>query len=239
MIVYGWNSKVLKESPFPNHTCESCDSTNSFVVVSASYAHIFWIPLFPYKKKLDIVCGSCGLDTKPKYVSEEVKQLAKKLKSSVRIPFYLFSGVGVIGALVIYLIINGSLVGQKMEEFLQEPQANDIYFLYDKTEPTEFKHYLWKAREVKGDTVYITYNGFSYNKRPDELKQEDGFYNISVPMHKSALLKLYEQDELRTVQRGYDFGTGFGKEIELTEEDLQSLENQLQDTTGKSKEDSN
>jgi hypothetical protein len=65
--------------------------------------------------------------------------------------------------------------------------------------------------------------------KPYKLEPEDGFYNISVPMHKTALMELYEQGELKTVQRGYDASTGFGQEIELTEEDLQTLEEQLQE----------
>lgn len=223
MIVYGWNSKVLKESPFPNQTCASCNSEDAHVVVSASYWHVFWIPIFPYKKQLTIVCGNCSLETKPKHVSEEVRQFAKKLKSTVRFPFYMFAGIGIIAVLIAVFAFIGFQDNQKMEEYLDNPQANDIYFLYDKEEPTELKYTLSKAVEVKGDSVYVTFNSFQYNYQPSRLESKDGFYDITIAMHKAALKEMYDKDEIRNVQRGFEPSSGFDRVVEFTEEDLQDL----------------
>lgn len=232
MIVYGWNSKVLKESPFPNQACASCNSEDAHVVVSASYWHVFWIPIFPYKKQLTIVCGNCSLETKPKHVSEEVRQFAKKLKSTVKFPFYMFSGIGLIAVLIAVFAFMGFQDNQKMEGYLENPQANDIYFLYDKEEPSDYKYYLWKATEVKGDSVYVTFNSFHYNYEPTSLESEDGFYEMSLAMHKVSLKELYDKDELRTVQRGFKSGRGFDRIIEFTEEDLQDLAKSLSEEEG-------
>ncbi len=177
MIVYGWNSKELKQAPFPGHICPACGAENSFIVVDASYFHVFWIPIFPYNKKLRIVCGDCGHTMKPKEVSQEVRQFAKQLKSKVKIPVWMFSGVGVVTLLIVYGIISSFLNGQKELEMLNDPQVNDIYFFYDSEEPTEYKYYLRKVVAVRGASIDVSPYSFSYNMEPEELEMEDGFFH--------------------------------------------------------------
>lgn len=219
MIVYGWNSKVIKESPFPGQKCVSCNAEDTHIIVSASYAHIFWIPLFPYRKKLTIVCGSCGIDTKPKDFSPEVKQMANKLKSAVRIPIYMFSGTGVIALLISIFAVIGFIDNKKTEKYLTEPQVNDIYYLYNKEEPTEYKYNLWKVTEVAGDSVYVSPNSFQYNYIPSKLEDEDGFFDVQYIMSKSDVKDLFEEDVIRQVDRGFEAGSGFERQIEYTGED--------------------
>lgn len=218
MIVYGWNSKVLKESPFPGQKCTSCEAEDSYVVVTGSYAHIFWIPLFPYRKKLTIVCGNCGLDTKPKQVSPEVKQFAKKLKSTVRFPLYMFSGSGLVAILIGIFAIIGFIDNKKIEGYLNEPQVNDIYYLYNDEEISEYKYYLWKVTEVAGDSIYVSPNSFQYNYIPSRLEDEDGFFDVQFIMNKSDVMNLFEEDVIRQVDRGFKDGSGFERQIEYTGE---------------------
>lgn len=218
MIVYGWNSKVLKESPFPGQKCISCGAEDTHVVVTGSYAHIFWIPLFPYKKSLTIVCGNCGLDSKPKQVSPEVTQFAKKLKSTVRFPLYMFAGSGIVALLIGIFAVIGFIDNQKIEGYLNEPHVNDIYYLYNEEETSEYKFYLWKVIDVKGDSIDVSPNTFHYNYHPTRLEPEDGFFNYYYTVHKSRIKTLFDEDMLRKVMRGFESGAGFEREIEFTEE---------------------
>lgn len=213
MVVYGWNSKVLKEAPFNGHQCPSCKNEATHIVVFGSYFHVFWIPLFPYRKYLRIICDNCQLDQKPKEVSEEVRTLAKQLKSQVRLPFYMYSGVGIITALIIFFTVQGIVDDNKFKNQLNEPQANDIYHLYNAQEPTEFKYYLWKVIDVRGDSVDVSPTSFQYNHDPYTLESEDGFYDVFYSMHKSEILELHETDVLLKVQRGYEASSGFDREI--------------------------
>ncbi|GAB5524545.1 MAG: hypothetical protein Roseis2KO_24170 [Roseivirga sp.] len=220
MIVYGWNSKVLKESPFPGQQCVSCNAENSYLVVTGSYAHIFWVPLFPYKKKITIVCGSCGLDTNPKHVSPEMKQFAKQLKSTVRLPWWMFAGSGIVAILISIFAITGFMDNKKTEGYLAEPQVNDIYYLYNDDETSDYKYYLWKVIDVREDSVDISPNSFQYNYQPTRLEPEDGFYNYYYTVHKTRFSELFEEDVIRHVMRGFQSGAGFEREIEYTEEGL-------------------
>ena len=209
MIVYGWNSRVLKEAPFPGHRCSNCDSENCHIVVSSSYFHVFWIPLFPYRKKLRIVCGSCGHEEKAKNASLEVKQVAKQLKATVKTPFWMYAGSIIVALGISWLIIQGFMDSQRDLDMIDSPEVNDIYYLYDKDEPTEYKYYLYKVVEVNGDTVGISPNDYHYNRRPFSLEEEDGFYDAFFNIHKDDIKQLYEDDVIRDVQRGFAEGLGF------------------------------
>lgn len=213
MVVYGWNSKVLKEAPFNGHECPSCKNQATHIVVFGSYFHIFWIPFFPYRKSLKIICDNCQLDQKPKEASEEVRLLAKQLKSQVRLPFYMYSGIGIITALILFFAVQGIVDEQKFKKYLDHPQTNDIYYIYDKDEPSELKYSLLKVIEVLEDSVYTSPNSFGYNYEPSQLMAEDGFYDVHYSMHKSEILELFETDVLRKIQRGYKTSSGFDREI--------------------------
>jgi hypothetical protein len=221
MVVYGWNSKTLKEAPFTGHQCASCGNESTHILVIGSYAHIFWIPIFPYRKYLRIVCDNCQLENKPKEVSENVRALAKQLKSKVRFPIYMFSGIGVIALLVAYFTIQGFMDNRNFEKYLNEPQANDIYHLYNSEEETDYKYYLWKVIDVNGDSVNISPNSFQYNYKPTRLETKDGFYDVFYTFHKDQLKEFFETDVIREIQRGFEPGNGFEREViyELSESD--------------------
>jgi hypothetical protein len=220
MIVYGWNSKVLKESPFPGQTCVSCGAQESHILVTGSYAHIFWIPIFPYKKSLTIVCSHCSMETKPKDASPEMKEFAKQLKSTVRLPIYMFAGTAIIAVLIAFFAIQGFMKDQQIEKYLDEPQVNDIYYIYDATESTAYKYTIQKVVDVQGDSVSLTVNSFQYNYKPTTLDPQDGFYNITFTLHKDDIQSLYEGNEISEVMRGFASGSGFDRVIEFTEEDF-------------------
>lgn len=206
MVIYGWSSKKLKQAPFSGKSCSNCQNENTLIIVSSSYAHIFWIPLFPFKKTLSIVCSNCKHEEKAKDASDEVKDISKKLKASVKTPWYLFSG-SILAALIIgFFIIQGVVEQKKHETYLENPEVNDIYILYNADEETEFKYHLWKVVDVKGDSVNMSSASFQYTYPPNRLDPEDGFYDVYFTYHKNDMLELLQTDQLKTVKRGVTEG---------------------------------
>lgn len=104
MIIYGWNTKSLRQALLENFECPSCKEKNSVLLIRAQYIHIFWIPLFPYRKTTDIVCPSYGFVLRKKEVGSDKKALVKQLKSAVPTPKYLFIGLLLIVLGVSYLV---------------------------------------------------------------------------------------------------------------------------------------
>ncbi|OEK02234.1 hypothetical protein BFP97_12220 [Roseivirga sp. 4D4] len=222
MVIYGWNTKVLKDAPFAGHQCTNCGHESAHIIVSASYAHIFWIPVFPYKKVLHLVCDNCQHANKPKEVSPEVRALAKGLKSSVRFPFYMFSGVAIIMALVAYFAVETYMDEQRFEKYLTEPEVNDIYYLYDKDEPTEYKYSLLKVIDIREDSIDVSPNSFGYNYEPAVLMEDDGFYDVYFTYHIDQLREMHKTDELKSVVRLGSETMGMDRVITYNPEDFEN-----------------
>ena len=218
MIIYGSREKVLKQSPFPGHSCTNCGQEDTYMVVSCLYGHIFWIPLFPVRKTLRVVCANCKHVAKPKELGGEVRGLANKLKKSVRYPLYMYSGLGVIALIVIGFMAVAFMSNQRYKKYLETPQVNDIYFLENSNETSEFAYYLWKVIVVEGDSVHVSPNAYQYNSLAiTKLEPEDGFYDVFYTYHKNQLKELYDTDVLKKVVRGYSEQSGFDREIEYVE----------------------
>ncbi len=214
MIIYGWNSKVIKQAPLNNLTCDNCNEQNSLLAIYSKYVHIFWIPVFPYGKEAVIVCSHCQKATKEKDLDTERKQKIKALKSSVKTPLYLFSGLILIVMAIGYFSYASGKTKQEELTFLEDPAVGDIYMNYDKTEQSEYKYYLWKVTNVSDDSIYVSPGSFSYNMIPSKLEKEDGFYDVYFGIHKDEIREMYETGELKEIERYYDpESTGFGRTI--------------------------
>ena len=216
MFVYGWNGRVIKEAPFKGQKCVSCQNETTHIVITSQYAHVFWIPMFPYKKKLSIVCTHCGYEAEPSEVSDEVRAMAKQLKSSVRTPWYLYFGLIAIVVLIGVFQIQGIFDGRKDKEMLENPQVNDVYHLFNPDEPTTYKYSFLKVTQVVGDSVHVAPNSFGYDGRVYQLDYQDGFYDIYYSYHKSELLNLFQEDKIIDISREYTNGTGFNRELVYT-----------------------
>ena len=221
MIIYGWNNRVIKEAPFDKMSCPHCDNNEARIKVLGFYFHIFWIPLFPYKKKLFYECDHCKHAVEEANFDDQFKEVLGKLKQSVKFPKYMFSGSGLVLALVVALFINADQREKREIEYLNNPQVGDIYHLKDKDEATEFKYYLWKAEEIFNDSMYITANAYNYDGIPKALLAEDGFFETYYVVDKKDMMDLYENGDLVKVQREYDELSGFNRRVSVQPDSLQ------------------
>lgn len=218
MIIYGWNSRTIKEAPIEKLPCVHCGEEAVKAKIGVSYVHIFWIPLFPFKKSGQFECGQC----KNIIADSKLNETMALLKKSVRIPYYMFSGAAIIAAFVAYMFINSSVEEQKEIAYLSIPEVGDIYHLKDNEELSEYKYYLWKAEEVFDDSLYITQNAYSYNMIPEELKEGDGFVETYYVIHRNFLKELYDSGDLVKIQRGYGEFSGFGRALPEVVDSLSS-----------------
>ena len=147
------------------------------------------------------------------------------MKKSVRFPKYMFTGSGLIIALIVFLFINSNERSKREVSYLTNPQIGDVYHIKDIDEPTEYKYTLWRAEELFEDSMYVTANVYSYNKMPKTLLAEDGFSSTYYVIDKSSLMDLYEKGELIKVQREYTENSGFTRIIQEQADSLQVSEN--------------
>jgi len=223
MIIYGWNNRVIKEAPIDNISCEHCGNEKFKVKILGHYVHIFWIPLFPYKKQGLLECDHCKSVVSDHQLANQLKDAMKRMKQSVKFPKYLFSGSALLIALFAFLFINSNIREDREYGYLKNPEVGDVYHFKDSDEPTEYKYYLWKAEELFEDSLYISTNGYAYNQVPTSLLVEDGFYDTYYVIDKNALLELYESGDLVKIQREYNESSGFNRVLHYEMDSLPLL----------------
>jgi hypothetical protein len=213
MIVYGWNAKNIKQAPLENYECPQCQQKQSVLVIFAKYVHIFWIPVFPYKKSAIIVCNHCKKETEEKAIALGAGVSVAQLKSTVPIPKYLFSGLALLIVAISYIVYLGMEEDKQERAYIAAPEVGDVYLVKSTEETSQYNHFLFKIREIHGDSLYISYTSFGYTGMITQLDPKDGFYDIMYSVHKSFLKKFDETGELKKVFRGYSASTGFDREV--------------------------
>lgn len=104
MIFYGTKEQVVGKSDTQRQFCPLCQNKSVQVVHFKTYFHLYFIPVFPFKSRTAVGCHSCGVMSKD--ISSEPSPL-NNLASGVaapKAPFYMFSGIGVVGLVVLIAI---------------------------------------------------------------------------------------------------------------------------------------
>ena len=214
MIIYGWNSKNIRQAPLEAYECPNCKTKNSHIAIFSNYAHLFWIPLFPYKKSAQIFCTHCQLVQKDKELPGEMKEQVRTLKSSVKSPVYLFAGLIIIVLFAAFIFYSSLQNSQLQQSFIDDPQIGDVYIIEDPDEPTEYNHYLLKVTDILPDSLVVSINTFGYNGVVSSLDAEDGFYDFGYLIHKNRIQGYDDAGELKKVIREYSSFSGFDRIVE-------------------------
>ncbi len=234
MIIYGWNTKRIKSAPIPNRVCPNCQQKDtSYFEAYGSYVHIFWIPLFPYKKQAFIACSNCQAAIEESGMDQETKSKFKLLKGAVKLPVYMFSGLFLIAIAIAFGIFSSISTDMEREDFITNPARNDVYTVYDNDEPSSYKYYLMKVVLADEDSVVFAPNTYSYDAIPDQLDPEDGFLaDWIVSFHREDLMEMYNAGDIKKIERNYSSSKGydqatyyedvFGNESTTTEDDAPS-----------------
>ncbi len=219
MIVYGWNAKNIKQALLDTYECPNCQQKQSVLFISAKYIHIFWIPLFPFKKSAIIVCNHCKHETDEKAITQITGATVNQLKAAVPLPKYLFSGLALLMVAIGYLTYNGVQNNKLEQAYIKDPHIGDVYLIKSNEEPTEYNHYFLKVRDLVGDSLWVSSSAYFYNGIVSQLDPKDGFYNVMYPMHKNGIKEFETNGALKKVMRNYATSTGFDREVEYQKSD--------------------
>lgn len=58
-IIFGRKSSVVKDELVIEDRCSHCEQERKSVFGLVKYVHLFWIPVFAYKKELITICHHC------------------------------------------------------------------------------------------------------------------------------------------------------------------------------------
>jgi len=202
MIFYGTNGAHVRTAPLPDVACPSCDTAGSLnVSVFSRYAHIYWIPLFPYSKPLVAQCSHCQQAWEEKALPPAISGPAKDLKKETRAPLLHWAGLGIILVLLGFGAVAGARNDREDKAFLEAPHVGDIYTVRAKDGDDTYS--LLKVVAVKGPTVDVVPNEYTINKSDAlaELNEPAKYSKESFSLSQYELKVMQNKGQLTEVDR--------------------------------------
>ncbi|TNE81124.1 MAG: zinc-ribbon domain-containing protein [Bacteroidetes bacterium] len=200
MIIYGWKSTGIGQAQIPE-PCPNCSTENSVQMhVFKKYAHVFWIPLFPFGNTAVTECDHCKQVLKKNEFSPQFKERYERLKEASAKALWTWTGTALFAVLVVYSSFASGKHQEELKTFAAEPQINDLY-----TWKIDGEYTLAKVVQVANDTVYLQFHEYSINKsyKVNRLLSEhpDAFSADLVGIPSDQIPSLVADDTISDIDR--------------------------------------
>lgn len=201
MILFGSRVAHVKSVNAEGLHCEHCNEKNTLVFhIFRKHAHIFWIPMFPYKKTGISQCTHCKNQLEPNEMPERIKRKFLEVKKEAKGPIWQFVGLLLLVILIIAVAISVNYNNKENKAYIEDPKAGDIYeFKVKSGEYTSLK-----VVEVTDDSVYVIPNVYMTDKRRgvDDIDKEENYNNEEqYGISREDLKNLFEDGEIFDVNR--------------------------------------
>ena len=111
MIIFGTRERKLGRAELPGHSCGYCDSRGTlFAQACTMYFHIFWIPVFPYAKRVYSVCSHCRQSLTRYQMPPDLNATAMVVGRELKAPWYYYTGL-ILLAVVLLLLAVTMIIG--------------------------------------------------------------------------------------------------------------------------------
>jgi hypothetical protein len=200
MIIYGSRASLIS-TEIVHEKCFNCNTQGSmFIALYQKYAHIFWIPLFPIGKSGVAQCAQCKQVQQKENLTGNLLSAYQTAKLNTKAPWWTFSGLAIIGVLVLSGFYQSKITESKNAELILAPQAGDIYEIKKDNEYT-----LYKVNSVVKDTIYILPHQYVSNKISGladlKMKGDTAYVQEPLPLLKASLKSKLETGEIINVNR--------------------------------------
>ena len=201
MIIYGSKTNQLAKDLLIDK-CPNCGKQNRVeLYVFQKYAHIFWIPFFPFGKTAISQCNHCKQVLKLKEMPASLTTAYENLKAQTKTPIWTFSGLALVAVFIALGILNDKKNDEKNAKLVLAPQSGDIFEI--KTRDNQYT--LYKVENIEGDSAFIRANQFESNKisgLADLKRKGEGAYSEFVfPVAKTELKQMLEKGEILDIER--------------------------------------
>ncbi len=201
MIIYGTRA-VETAKGFAPEKCPNCGAVSSIDMhVFQKYAHVFWIPFFPFSRTGVSQCDKCKQILKLEEMPADLRASYDQLKKQTRTPVWMFAGV----ALVVMGIIAGVIFDKNQDaknaKLIMSPQKGDIYEVRTKSS----QYTIYKVALVERDSVFLYINNYETNKSSGLnqilMKGDAAFSEEVYGFSKTELKAMVETDEIMDIIR--------------------------------------
>ena len=105
-MIYGWREKKINIEQTSKYRCPDCgnDSVSFFFFIK--YVHLFWIPAFPFGKRIVSHCDNCDAVYENKSIPDSLQNELSFLKQHFKTPPYLFTASVLALLLTVYAVFH-------------------------------------------------------------------------------------------------------------------------------------
>ncbi|GAA4035655.1 hypothetical protein GCM10022409_20480 [Hymenobacter glaciei] len=202
MIIYGSKGSHLRTAPLAGTSCPACNTPEAMKAsVYARYAHVYWIPLFPFSKAAMAQCDHCQQAWEEKSLPTQLQPVVRELKKSTRFPLWTWAGVAVFAVIMASGAIAGRFHERDSKGWLTAPHAGDIYTIHSPGDSTKYS--LLKVLSAKGNTVEVVANEYEIDDRSplSELNSPEKYSKESESLTVLDLQIMHNKGQLTDVDR--------------------------------------
>lgn len=186
-ILYGHQSKSLGNETV-TVTCPHCQQGPQRLWGFAQYFHVFYLPIFVFRKHFVLECPACQKTAVEKDWQDSTRNSLLEKRSQFKIPLYLFSGL-MLFTLVLSKVGYDHLTTSRLQaNYLASPHVGDVLVLRQGQEGKSQVGF-WPAlvEKVTDDAVIVRPSNYAYpnergvNKNLDsDLKDKRDFFGEDV-----------------------------------------------------------
>jgi hypothetical protein len=201
MIFFGSRASRIKSGKIKNVTCPHCNNLTSMTFdVFVKYAHIYWIPAFPYGRASVIECDSCSKTYKVYELPDSIKTKYDFEKQGTRTPIQYFSGAIIIGLLISWGIYASFKTSADEADYLKDPAVNDVYSIKAGT-PGFFT--TMRITEITNDSIYVIVNDYEVDKKSGlrQIDIESNYNDYTEAFTRQEIVKLFEEKDIVGIKR--------------------------------------
>lgn len=199
MIIYGTRPVHLKTINNTLLKCGNCQEQGhiSFHYYS-SHFHVFWIPLFPYRRKGGSSCMHCDENLKPKQMPESMKRAYQETKREVKIPIWQFSGLALIALIIAYSFYASGKTSDQKDAYIASPRAGDVY-----SYETEGGYSTLKVAEVTGDSLFVIPNEYEVDRVMGvyKLDKPENYADYMYGISRNEIERMHADSEIFSIER--------------------------------------
>ncbi len=195
LFVYGQKKLRIKRYTDIQQCCPNCKTFDLKSDVYKDYYHLFFIPFFPTGvKSSSIYCFSCSSFAR-------IDSLQNEYEKKTRIPFWLYSGLILVGCLIVGIVVAVNIDQKEERAFVQKPQVNDVYTIREDNSG-KIRYYFLKINSIQGDSVFALHSNLEYSGFVSSPESKD-FYVLDEELvfTKAELLQMLDKGEINSVKR--------------------------------------
>jgi hypothetical protein len=157
MIIFGSRETYIGTARLRNGTCPACGQMDVLVVnMYCEYFHLFWIPMFPFRRRALAECRNCEHAIENRYMEGDVRDDYKEAKRSNRIPLWQFSGTVLLVLIIAQSIYSAQREKNRELDYISNPMAGDV--VEYKTEDKEYS--TFRIIQVTTDSLLVLFNDY-------------------------------------------------------------------------------